>query len=119
MSAASAEVVRPATTSNGKANLFITNPFSIPCRQFEQPTAPNPAHPAHPAMRGYERHEFFNFATEQPSLKRQQMLPFYAFVGKLYTFLESVAGRLHVIWLEFFRWGVPRETTRLYRRGSS
>jgi hypothetical protein len=46
-------------------------------------------------MRGYERHEFFNFATEQPSLKRQQMLPFYAFVGKLRTFLESVAARLH------------------------
>jgi hypothetical protein len=58
-------------------------------------------------MRGYERHEFFNFATEQPSLKRQQMLPFYAFVGKLYTFLESVAGRLHVIWLEFFRGAFP------------
>jgi hypothetical protein len=44
-------------------------------------------------MRGYERHEFFNVATEQPSLKRQQMLPFYAFVGKLRTFLESVAVR--------------------------
>jgi hypothetical protein len=46
-------------------------------------------------MRGYERHEFFNFPSEQPSLKREQMLPFYAFVGKLCTFLESVAARRH------------------------
>jgi hypothetical protein len=66
-------------------------------------------------MRGYERHEFFNFATEQPSLKQRQMLPFYAFVGKLNTFSESVAGRLHLIWLEFSRGGVRRQTTRLYR----
>jgi len=51
-------------------------------------------------MRGYQLHEFFNFATEQPSLKRRQMLPFYAFVGKLCTFLKSVAARLHPIWLE-------------------
>jgi uncharacterized protein (DUF427 family) len=66
-------------------------------------------------MRGYELHEFFNFDTQQPSLKRRQMLPFYAFVGKLYTFLESVAGRLHLIWLEISRGGARRETTRLYR----
>jgi hypothetical protein len=52
-------------------------------------------------MRGYERHEFFNFPRQQPSLKPEQMLPFYAFVGKLYTFFESVAGRLHLVWLEF------------------
>jgi hypothetical protein len=36
-----------------------------------------------------------------------------------YTFLQSVAGRLHVIWLEFFRGGRSPETTRLYWRGSS
>jgi hypothetical protein len=48
-----------------------------------------------PAMRGYELHEFFNFATQQPSLNRQQMLPFYAFVGKLCTFLKGVAAWLH------------------------
>jgi hypothetical protein len=29
------------------------------------------------------------------------MLPFYAFVGKLCTFLKSVAARLHLIWLAF------------------
>jgi len=52
-------------------------------------------------MRSYERHEFFNVATEQPSLKRRQMLSFYAFVGKLCTFLKGVAARLHPIWLEF------------------
>jgi hypothetical protein len=57
--------------------------------------------PCAPRMRGEERHEFFNFPSEQPSLKREQMLPFYAFVGKLCTFLESVAARLHLIWLEF------------------
>jgi hypothetical protein len=26
-------------------------------------------------------HEFFNFVNEQPSLKRRQMLTFYAFAG--------------------------------------
>jgi hypothetical protein len=83
MSAASAEVVRPATTSNGKANLFITNPFLSPAGGLISQPLQTCGTPCAPRMRGDERHEFFNFATEQPSLKQQQMLPFYAFVGKL------------------------------------
>jgi hypothetical protein len=35
-------------------------------------------------MRGYELDGYFNFGTAQPSLKRQQMPDFYAFVGKLH-----------------------------------
>jgi hypothetical protein len=32
---------------------------------------------------------------KQPSLKRWQMLPFYAFAGKLKRFLSGVADKLH------------------------
>jgi hypothetical protein len=34
---------------------------------------------------------------EQPSLNQQQMLPFYAFVGKLETFLKTVADGIQLI----------------------
>jgi hypothetical protein len=40
-------------------------------------------------------HEFFNFVSKQPRLKRQQMLPFYAFAGKLNNFQERVAEGIH------------------------
>jgi hypothetical protein len=40
-------------------------------------------------------HEFFNFGSKEPRLKRWQMLPFYAFAGKLNTIQERVAERIH------------------------
>jgi hypothetical protein len=44
-----------------------------------------------------KRLEFFNFATAQPRLNREQVLPFYAFVGKLHTLLKTVADGIHII----------------------
>jgi hypothetical protein len=41
--------------------------------------------------------KFFNFATKLPRLIRRQMLPFYAFVGKLHTLLETVAAGIHLM----------------------
>src|SRR5215472_15778726 len=42
-------------------------------------------------------HEFLNFASDQPRLKRRQMLPFYAFVGKLHSLSTTVATGIHRI----------------------
>jgi hypothetical protein len=41
--------------------------------------------------------EFFNFAAKQPRLKLHQMLPFYAFAGKLKNFQKRVAAKLHFL----------------------
>jgi hypothetical protein len=48
-------------------------------------------------VRSLNLHEFFNFVTEQPSLKLQQMLSFYAFVGQLKNLSAGVAGRIHFL----------------------
>jgi hypothetical protein len=52
--------------------------------------------PHSPDMRGFELNEFLNFASEQPRLKRRQMLPFYAFVGKLHSLSKTVATGIHL-----------------------
>jgi hypothetical protein len=46
-------------------------------------------------VRGLNLHEFFNFVTQQPRLKLQQMLTFYAFAGQLKNLSAGVARRIH------------------------
>src|SRR5690242_6530597 len=100
MSAASAEVVRPATMSNGKATLFITSPF-IPVSRWacDGPRLQSILARTRtaPICAALKLHGLFNFAIEQPRLKRRQVLPFYAFVGKLHTLLKTVAAGIHLI----------------------
>jgi hypothetical protein len=84
----------PATRTNDKATLFITCPFSclrlysvgMPPTPLQTPSLQRP-------VRSVNFREFFNFGCKQPSLKRQQVLTFYAFAGQLRRFLGSVAGR--------------------------
>jgi hypothetical protein len=51
--------------------------------------------PLRTGVRGYELAKYFSFATAQPSLNPRQMMPFYAFVGKLHTLSKSVAAGIH------------------------
>src|SRR6516165_10596584 len=101
ISATSAEVLRPATISNRKATRFITSPFFIPCRQtggFDASTCKLSYDDLRsPDVRLWNFVNFSMFATEQPRLNREQMLPFYAFVGKLHTLSRSVAVGIQLI----------------------
>jgi hypothetical protein len=56
---------------------------------------PVPSQSLQRPIRRLNLHEFFNLATQEPSLKHQQMLTFYAFAGKLKSFHDSVARGLH------------------------
>jgi hypothetical protein len=110
ISAASAEVVRPATISKGKATRFITSPFVIPCRQtggFDASTCkPNPCdNPHNPTCAVLKVPKFFNFVTKPPRSNRGQMPPFYAFVGKPHTLSNTVAVGIQLICESLIRSG--------------
>jgi hypothetical protein len=93
------EVASPATRTNDKATLFITCPFCCPCL-YSEDVFSNDRYSAkflQRRQRSLNLHEFFNFVNEQPSLKRRQMLTFYAFVGQLRSFLAGVAGKIHFL----------------------
>jgi hypothetical protein len=87
MSAAIAELAKPATKAKDKATLFITCPFYCPCLYSGDPNVSgryeaNPCSATRPTnLRSVNLREFFNFVNEQPSLKQRQMLTFYAFSG--------------------------------------
>src|SRR5262249_28453991 len=56
-----------------------------------------PAKPAAPTCAALKVPKFFNFVTKPPRSNRRQMLPFYAFVGKLYSLSNSVAVGIQLI----------------------
>jgi hypothetical protein len=101
ISAAIAEVAaNPAARTNDKATLFINGPFcypsSVPKTFFLQPgTNSIPTTPRR--IPPLKLREFFIFAAKQPRLKLHQMLPFYAFAGKLKNFQKRVAAKLHFL----------------------
>src|SRR5215472_4744976 len=96
MSAASAEEVRPATISNGKATLFITIPFLSPStdRAFDAPPPANPipAKTRGPDLRGFESSQVFQFCYETAKIKSRANAAFLCFRWKTSDFVKKCGG---------------------------
>src|SRR5437764_12534192 len=96
MSAASAEVVRPATISNGKATLFITSPF-IPVSRWacEGPSLQSNSceNPHSPDMRGLETSRTFQFCTRTAKIKTSASAAFLCFRWKTSHFVKNCGSR--------------------------
>src|SRR6516225_7668339 len=96
ISAANAEVVRPATISNGKATRFITSPFVIPVEMAA--LAPPPANPisamirATPNLRGFESSQVFQFCYETAKIKSRANAAFLCFRWKTSHFVKKCGG---------------------------
>src|SRR5437764_8706481 len=92
MSAASAEVVRPATISNGKATLFITSPF-IPVSSwaFEGPSLQSNSceNPHSPDMRGLENFTNFSILHRTAKIKTTANAAFLCFRWKTSHFVKN------------------------------
>jgi hypothetical protein len=97
ISAASADVVRPATISNGKATRFITDPSLIPCRQtdgFDASTG-KPIfcdNPRSPDCAQLETPQVFQFCDGTAKTKSRASAAFLCFRWKTLYFVKKCGG---------------------------
>src|SRR5262245_38286101 len=97
ISAARAEVVRPAIISKGKATRFITSPFVIPVQQMAPLTPstckPNPCdNPRSPDLRSFETSRVFQFCDGTAKTKSRASAAFLCFRWKTSHSVKNCGG---------------------------
>jgi hypothetical protein len=88
------EDANPAASTNEYATFFIVSPYLSPVPDDDVPEGRLQHHFCQSEL-AIDMTGVFNAEAVQPSLKRQQLPPFYAFLAGFHIMLGSVARTLH------------------------